>query len=375
MSYSLLDYGKMIGDEVRAESYARAMRQVIRPGDVVLDLGAGTGIFSLLACKLGARQVHACDTNPAIQVARELARGNGFADRITCHEGRSDKLTLPEPVDVIVSDLRGVLPLHGRHLPTLIDARMRHLKPGGMLLPRKDQLWVALAEAADEHQRAVTPWNKNGFGFDLGPWSSLLCNAWGSAQPVAAQIASSPVPWFEINYRTVATPDVRGRVTCVASREAVVHGFFLWFDATIADGVTFSGGPDAAKLPYGCGFFPWPRPVTVKSGDRVEIDIDATLVGDDYTWTWRTRHGETRFAQSTFLGASLSPKTLRKCAAGHVPELNEDGKVTLRALEGLGQRRPLGQIAETLLAEFPGRFASQAECLGFVGSLSGKYSL
>lgn len=374
MCYSLHAYGSMIGDEVRADAYARAMRQVVQPGDVVLDLGAGTGIFSLLACKLGARRVFACDPSPAIQVARELARSNGFGDRITCFEGRSDKITLPERVDVIVSDLRGALPLSSRHVPTLVNARSRHLKPGGILLPQKDQLWVALAEAAEEHQRAVAPWGKNDFGFDLGPWTSLLCNAWGAAQARSSQLASAPSLWAELDYRTIETPDVRGRVGCVASREAVVHGFFLWFEATIADGVSFSGGPDAPKMPYGCGFFPWPRPVTVKPDDAVEIDIDATLVGDEYTWTWRTRLGDVRFVQSSFFGACVSPETLRKRAADHVPELNEDGKIALRALDELGRRRPLRQIAEVLLADFPTRFGSQAECLGFVGKLSGKYS-
>ena len=168
---------------------------------------------------------------------------------------------------------------------------------------------------------------------------------------------------------------MKSRVTCVASREATVHGFFLWFDATLADGVSFSGGPDAPKMPYGCGFFPWPRPLNAKPGDTVQIDIDATLVGDDYNWTWRTHLGDTRFAQSTFFGACVSPETLRKRAADHVPELNEDGRLTLRVIEELRQRRPLGQIAEALLANFPGRFTSQAECLGFVGKLSGKYSV
>jgi type I protein arginine methyltransferase len=168
MSYSLRDYGSMVS-ETRAQVYLRAMEQTIRPGDVVLDLGAGTGLFSLVACRLGARRVHACDTNPAVQVARELVRKNGFGDRVICHEQRSDKLTLPEPVDVVVSDLRGILPLHGRHLPTLMDARKRLLKPDGALLPWRDQLWLALAETPQDHQRAVSPWDRNDFGLDLGP--------------------------------------------------------------------------------------------------------------------------------------------------------------------------------------------------------------
>jgi protein arginine N-methyltransferase 1 len=364
----------MVGDEVRADAYARAMRQVIRPGDVVLDLGAGTGLFSLLACKLGARHVHACDTNASLQVARELARRNGFGERITFHEGRSDRQTLPERADVIVSDLRGALPLHARHVPSLVDARTRHLKPGGVLLPQRDRLWVALAEAAEQHQQAVAPWGKNDFGLDLGPWSQLLCNAWRVARPTSAQLASSPALWAELDYRTIESADVRNRVTCVASREATVHGFFLWFEATIADGVTFSGGPDTPSMAYGCAFFPWPRAIAVKPAHEVAIDLDATLVGDDYTWTWRTSVASTRFAQSTFFGASLSAETLRRRAADHVPDLDEDGRIALRILEGLNRRQPLGRLAEALAAEFPGRFATGADCLGLVGELSAKYS-
>ena len=373
MSYSLRDYGTMIADEARTSAYVEALRRAVRPGDVVLDLGAGTGIFSLLACRLGARRVHACDTNAAVELAGELARRNGFGDRVVCHEGPSTRLTLPEPVDVIVSDLRGKLPLAGRGLAALIDARERLLKPEGTVLPRRDTLWLALASAPEAHRRAVTPWSGNDLGFDLGPWSALLAQSWSPAQPRAIDIASRPVLWTELDYRTIRHTDARNRVTCVADRDLEAHGFFLWFDASIGDEAGFSGGPDAPALPYGCGFFPWPSPVRVKAGDAVEVDLGATLIGDDYTWTWRSVVGETRFEQSTFLGGVVSASAMRRRSASHVPELTEDGRVTLRVLEGLGQRRSLGEIADDLLVEFRGRFTDRRDALGFVGDLAVEY--
>jgi protein arginine N-methyltransferase 1 len=182
------------------------------------------------------------------------------------------------------------------------------------------------------------------------------------------------VLWADLDYRTVDSPDARNQLTCVTDREAVAHGFYLWFDTTIMEGIGFSGGPDAPKLPYGCGFFPWPRSVPLEAGDAVTIDLDAKLVGDDYTWTWRTVAGETRFEQSTFFSAVVSAQMMRRRAASHVPELTDEGRITLRALEGLRRRRPLGEIADDLLAEFSGRFASRQECLGFVGDLSVRYT-
>jgi protein arginine N-methyltransferase 1 len=371
--YSLRDYGQMMADDARVKAYAAALEKVLRPGDVVLDLGAGTGIFSLLACKLGARRVYACDPSPVVQLARDLGRANGFADRIVCHEGPSQSLTLSEPADVIVSDLRGLLPFLGRNMAALVDARRRLLKPGGAVLPQSDLLWVALASAPEEYQRATTPWLANDFGFDLGPWSAMLANSLLPARPRATQLVSPPVLWTQVDYRVVRDLDARGRVTCVADRDSDAHGFFLWFDATITEGVGFSGGPDGPSLPYGCAFFPWPRAVSLERGEAVAIDLAATAIGDDYTWTWRTVVGDARFEQSTFFATLVPAGTTQKRSESHVPELSQDGQITLRALEGLRQRRPVGEIADELFAEFGGRFASRGECLAFVGDLSVKY--
>src|SRR5687768_12813489 len=109
--YSISSYGKMIADSIRTQAYASAIGRAIKPDSVVLDIGTGIGIFAMLACQFGARRVYAIEPDDAIQVARETAAANGFADRIEFIQGLSTRIALPERVDVIVSDLRGVLPL------------------------------------------------------------------------------------------------------------------------------------------------------------------------------------------------------------------------------------------------------------------------
>lgn len=69
----------------------------MRPGDVVLDLGCGTGILGLLACRAGAARVYAVDEGKVIAIAKALARANGVADRITFIEGHSTRISLSEP--------------------------------------------------------------------------------------------------------------------------------------------------------------------------------------------------------------------------------------------------------------------------------------
>ena len=128
--YSLGDYGAMLADEVRMQAYVRALRQTVKPGMVVLEIGTGPGIMAVLACHLGARRVYAIESSPIIQLARGIAAANGCADKIEFIEGVSTQVTAPIQADVIVSDLRGAVPLLETHIPSIVDARRRFLAPG-----------------------------------------------------------------------------------------------------------------------------------------------------------------------------------------------------------------------------------------------------
>ena len=170
--YSLRDFGAMIADAGRFGAYAKAIAAAVRPGDTVAEIGCGPGVFSLLACRAGARRVFAIESDDSIQFARQLAAANSFTDRIEFFQSDSRKAELPERANVIVSDIRGVLPLHDHAIPSLEDARQRLLAPGGIMIPLRDTLKAAVINADEYYSRLISPWQKSVPGVDLSP--SLL---------------------------------------------------------------------------------------------------------------------------------------------------------------------------------------------------------
>ena len=316
--YSLHFYGQMLADAPRMDAYAAALRHVIRPDSVVMDLGCGPGVVALLACKLGARRVYAVEPNNVIGLAREAAAANGFADRIEFFDKLSTEIALPKPATIIVSDLRGVLPFFQQHIPAIIDARKRLLARDGVLIPRRDVLWAAVVEAPKQYAELIDPW-QNQFELDLSAATRFITNTWRKSDIKPQQFLTEPVCWSTVDYYEVDNPDARAEISWRAARNGTAHGFAVWFDSELVDDAGFSNHPAAPRMIYGQGFFPFSQPVTISEGDRIDLRLAAKFVQDDYVWRWDTDFTDRErikasFKQSTFYGVPLSTAQLRETA-------------------------------------------------------------
>ena len=309
--YSPRLFQGMMRDAQRVRAYSEALREAITPDSIVLDLGAGPGLFSLMACAFGAKKVYAIEFDPSVRYLRDLAIENGFGDRIVTFEDHSKNVTLPERADVLVTDIRGSLPFFGDSIQTLADARARHLTPDARFIPKEDVIRGAVLSAADIYDSLAGPF-PFGPSPSLGALVSASCNAVHAVRGDEVspdQIVSTEEPLFRIDYRTIAPRVESGAATLTIHREGPAHGLCLYFDAHTSDNHRYTSRPGNRSV-HGSTFFPWERAVNVRSGYIVKIDVWANPRKDSYLWGWNTRVERggvaiAEFRQSTFLSEPM----------------------------------------------------------------------
>lgn len=378
--YSIFGYGQMVSDSVRVDAYAKALRKFVNPESVVLDIGTGFGFFAVLACRLGARKVIAIEPDNVIEIARQVAVHNDCADKIQFIQDVSFRLSLAERADIIISDLRGLLPWFQKHLPAIMDARMKLLAPQGRLIPAKDTVWAALIESEELYSQYVNPWCSKPEAVDLSSARQFAVNQWRKGQKISpSQFVGEPQKWATLDYASIECANVSSLISWKIDKPGTAHGVTVWFDTVLCDGIGFSNCPTDPQLIYGNAFFPFSNPISLTRGDTVTVRLQATLVGEDYIWVWNTRvssgdRPKLEMKQSTFLGSPLVREQVARRAENYVAELSEDGLIERTVLDLIDGKRTLAEISKRLLERFPARFSNLQEALTRVGELSMRYS-
>jgi protein arginine N-methyltransferase 1 len=377
--YSLDEFGEMIGDAQRFSAYAEAIVRAVQPGDSVVDIGSGPGVFALLACKAGAQKVYAIDTESVVEFGRQFAAANGFSDRIEFLRGDSRQILLPERANVIVSDIRGALPLFGQGIHVLNDARSRFLAELGRMIPERDKLFAALVEAPDYYERIIAPW-KSVSGLNLEAALPVVLNTMYKRRCKPEQLLSGSHEWHVLDYLNGANPRAGMTLRFVTKRTGTVHGFVVWFETKLFGEVGFCTGPGTRDSVYGQVFLPLLKPVEVAAGEEICAGLHADLIGTDYIWRWEfeatARQGRdvVCFRQSTFQGGGISPASLRKRSAEFVPVLSEAGLAERWLLLAMDGKTPLELIAQRAAEHFPHTFSRAEDAFRRAGEISDRYS-
>ncbi len=378
MSRVLDEHRLYLADTARLSAYEAALADVVRPGDIVLDLGSGTGILGLLACRAGAARVYAIDGGGMAQPARAIVRANSLDGRIQVIDGLSMSVDLPERADLLVTDQIGHFGFNAGIVEYIADARRRLLKPDARLVPHGIDLLVAPVEAPDVAE-AVGFWSGHPAGFNMDPIHEMTVNSGHPRRLTQANLLSAPQRSGRIDLTNDAAM-IRLKASAAVTRSGTLNGIGGWFNAHLSPRVTMSNSPlDDHAVSRRAMVFPIDGAVAMEPGDRVEVDM--RIRPDDLLVSWAVqvyRDGGAapiaRFSHSTLRGMLLAPERLHRTRPDYVPRLTHRGEARRSVLELCDGRRPLAEIERDVYERHPALFRDRAAAAFFVAEVVSGYS-
>jgi Ribosomal protein L11 methyltransferase (PrmA) len=377
------EHREYLADHVRVSAFRRAIQEMVHPGDVAIDLGAGTGILGLLACRAGAKRVYAIDEGGIVQLTREVAQANDVHDRLSVLKGLSTRLTLPEPADIVIADQIGRFGFEAGILEYFSDARRRFLKPNGRAVPSRVDLWVAPVEQAAMWER-ITFWSRKPAEFEFAPARIIAVNTGYPARLLRSHLLGKPVSAVSLDTLTHGAKPINFSVTSAATRAGTLHGIGGWFSARLSPHVQMTNSPLARqRINRQNVFFPIEQPIRVSRGD--EVTIAFSILPGEVLVTWsveirsrpkRNRRCKTiaRYTHSTAKGMLISREDLMHTNPDSRPVLSPWGKARQTVLELCNGTRRLRDIEQEVRQRHADLFPSLAEAATFTAEVLTRYT-
>lgn len=262
-------YFTMVQDQRRQALYAQALRQVLTPGCTVLDIGAGTGLFAMIAAREGAAKVVACERNPIVaKSAREIIRKNGFLGHVSVIAKDSRDLRigvdLDGPADVLLWDNLSNDLLGGGALDTIEDARRRLLKPGAAIIPQACEIRVALIQASPA--TAIEMGHVD--GFDMTAFNRLRPTQFTLGRSKFER-RSNVATIFAFDFAADQLVKPQASAATVAATGGTVDGIAQWLRFHVADETLYDTGDDGVTA-FGIQYHAV-EPFEAKAGQPVTI--------------------------------------------------------------------------------------------------------
>ena len=377
MSLVVDEHRQYLDDHARVSAFETALTAVVRPGDVVLDLASGTGILGFLACRAGAARVYAIESESISALARLVARDNGLDDRVIVIQELASRATLPEPVDVIVTDLAGRFGFEAGLLEVLGDARRRFLKPGGRLIPSSVTVFVAPVEAADT-RRQIDFWTRSVAGISFRSAHPLAASTGYPRHLDKASLLSESKPLTTVDLHHDCDT-MSGRAEFAISRTGALDAIGGWFSAALGPGVELTNAPGApGRINRRNVLFPLSETVGVAAGDVVKLSMFIRPAEHMVRWHVTIFRGDRLLHDtdaSTLGGMLLSPRDLQRTRPATTPALTESGRARRTVLELCDGIQTLGDIEQAVFERHAALFRRPEDAAMFVAEVLARYAV
>jgi SAM-dependent methyltransferase len=248
---------EMLNDRSRTSALIQSIRAAVRPSDIVVDIGTGTGVLAIAAAQAGARHVYAIEASDMAEAARDVIRANNLDHRITVIKDRSSRVTLPERADLLISEIFGNDPLGEHVLETFRDARKRLLNANARILPHAIRI-LGLPVTVPEELLARTRFTsatvanwQSVYGIDFSALADMPGGRLTHYPVLPQQVRhwpalSEPLLFRNVNLYETGSTVIDSRVEAAATREGEVSGVLVFFEADLGPGFKLTTKPAEA---------------------------------------------------------------------------------------------------------------------------------
>lgn len=269
---------RMVSDRWRTDAFARAIAEVVHKGDVVLDVGTGTGILAMMAAKAGARRVYAVDQSESAKAAMALVKANGLDDIVRVFHGPAEELKLEEKVDVLVSEWLGHFAFVEAMLDDVLQARDSHLKPDGRMLPGTvDAMLAPIDDPVLYVHDGPGFWRDPVHGLDFSLLEAAELKMGRAIQRRVAHGAllspGRPLASLELKTARVDSQWKSGNLEFPVRRDGVLNGFVGWFETQLSESERLDTGPDKPETHWSQTYLPFP-PQRVRKDTSLLVDFN-----------------------------------------------------------------------------------------------------
>lgn len=306
---------QMLSDELRMQCYRDSIFENAAhfKDKVILDVGTGSGILAIWAAQAGARKVYAVEATDIAVQARKVVKANNLDHIVTVIQSKVEDISLPEKVDVIISEWMGYFLLRESMLDSVLLARDRWLKQGGSMFPSHATMFIAPMCNEDDSKKRF-----NEFSAAMDGWrvfSQNMKDTWGVDMSVLTQpfrkeqeqYSLNTSAWCELSASDLIGDEVEigswDLLTCTVDDVKTVQSDFTlqisstsrfagiagWFDVEFrgspalpaANNVTLSTSPFVQPTHWGQQVFPLYPPHQLCEGDAVTGHVVVTRRSDN----------------------------------------------------------------------------------------------
>src|SRR3989344_1982768 len=140
-------------DKIRTSTFRKAINKIVKHGDTVLDVGAGSGILSFFAAEAGAKLVYSVEIDHLLaEPLRKSIEANNLTKVIKVIEGDILKVPLPKKVDVLIAEIIETGLLDELQLPAINSLYQKGVIDNhSRLIPQKYRTFLQLVYSNNKY--------------------------------------------------------------------------------------------------------------------------------------------------------------------------------------------------------------------------------